>query len=46
MFIVEKLEQQHENMDYKIEVKKMVDSIDNEYWLRATFVFLKTLLGR
>lgn len=32
-------------MDYKKEIIEMLEKIDNIYWLRSIYVFMKTLLG-
>lgn len=31
-------------MDYKEKIMEMVENIDNEYWLRSIYIFIKTLL--
>lgn len=32
-------------MDYKKEIIEMLEKIDNVYWLRSIYVFMKTLLS-
>nr|DAU86201.1 MAG TPA: D-3-phosphoglycerate dehydrogenase [Caudoviricetes sp.] len=32
-------------MDYKKEIIEMLEKIDNIYWLRSIYVFMKTLLS-
>ena len=32
-------------MDYKTEIIEMLEKIDNIYWLRSIYVFMKTLLS-
>ena len=32
-------------MDYKKEIVEMLERIDNIYWLRSIYVFMKTLLS-
>ena len=32
-------------MDYKKEIIEMIEKIDNIYWLRSIYVFMKTLLS-
>lgn len=32
-------------MDYKKEIIEMLKKIDNIYWLRSIYVFMKTLLS-
>lgn len=32
-------------MDYKKEIVEMLEKIDNIYWLRSIYVFMKTLLS-
>ena len=32
-------------MDYKEEIIEMLEKIDNIYWLRSIYVFMKTLLS-
>lgn len=32
-------------MDYKKEIIDMIEKIDNIYWLRSIYVFMKTLLS-
>lgn len=31
-------------MDYKKEIIEMLEKIDNVYWLRSIYVFIKTLM--
>lgn len=31
-------------MDYKKEIIEMIEKIDNVYWLRSIYVFIKTLM--
>lgn len=31
-------------MDYKKEIIEMIQKIDNVYWLRSIYVFVKTLM--
>ena len=33
------------NMDYKKQIIEMLEKIDNIYWLRSIYVFMKTLIG-
>lgn len=35
----------HDNMDYKKQIIEMLEKIDNIYWLRSIYVFMKTLIG-
>lgn len=32
------------NEEYKEEIVKMVEKIENIYWLRSIYIFIKTLL--
>lgn len=32
-------------MDYKKEIIEILEKIDNIYWLRSIYVFMKTLLS-
>jgi hypothetical protein len=32
-------------MDYKEQIIEMLEKIDNIYWLRSIYVFMKTLIG-
>ena len=32
-------------MDYKKQIIEMLEKIDNIYWLRSIYVFMKTLYG-
>lgn len=32
-------------MDYKKQIIEMLETIDNTYWLRSIYVFMKTLIG-
>ena len=32
-------------MDYKKQIIEMLEKIDNIYWLRSNYVFMKTLIG-
>ena len=32
-------------MDYKKQIIEMLEKIDNIYWLRSIYVFMKTLIG-
>lgn len=32
-------------MDYKQQIIEMLEKIDNIYWLRSIYVFMKTLIG-
>ena len=32
-------------MDYKTQISEMLTKIDNIYWLRSIYVFMKTLLS-
>lgn len=32
-------------MDYKKQISEMLTKIDNIYWLRSIYVFMKTLLS-
>ena len=32
-------------MDYKKQILEMLEKIDNIYWLRSIYVFMKTLIG-
>ena len=32
-------------MDYKEQINEMLEKIDNIYWLRSIYVFMKTLMG-
>nr|DAF65434.1 MAG TPA: hypothetical protein [Siphoviridae sp. ctbbV81] len=31
-------------MDYKKEIIEMIQKIDNIYWLRSIYIFIKTLI--
>lgn len=33
-------------MDYKKQIIEMLEKIDNIYWLRSIYVFMKTLIDR
>lgn len=32
-------------MDYKKQIIEILEKIDNIYWLRSIYVFMKTLIG-
>ena len=32
-------------MDYKKQIIEMLEKIDNIYWLRSIYVFMKTMIG-